>query len=120
MDAIAEDKATTLMCYEDRDSKNLVNFCYESMALEINGLPQYQPESVIEDRWIPCSERLPEKDKTVLVSYEDRYLGAGNGVCTGMYVYSWGKWDISDYDDENDFKVIAWQPFPPAYKEGGV
>ena len=66
--------------------------------------------------WIPCSERLPEMNQKVLASYEDRYLSAANGVCEGMYVYTWGKWDISDYAVEDDYKVIAWQPLPQPYQ----
>ena len=59
--------------------------------------------------WIPCSERLPEKNKAVLVyvldAYEIAYLDDAEDWihCMGTF-----------YKDE----VEAWMPLPPAYKEG--
>lgn len=46
MDALHEDEQMTIMCYEDKKSKDLIQFCYESMEREINKLPQYRPETV--------------------------------------------------------------------------
>lgn len=57
-------------------------------------------------------------NQKVLVTYEDRYIGGCNGVCEGMYVYSCGKWSVSDYMSDDDFKVIAWCELPAPYTEG--
>ena len=57
--------------------------------------------------WIPCSERLPEDNKEVLMSL--RW-----GIDIGEYRN--GEWHsewINHYDDDN---VLAWMPLPPAYK----
>ena len=68
------------------------------------------------DKWIPCSERLPNVGDTVL--FVDEY--ALYDVCTvledeGRKVLenSYGYWeDIADY--------IAWQPLPQPYKKEGA
>ena len=67
--------------------------------------------------WILCSERLPEPNQKVIVSYMDRYIGGSYGVCEGQYVYILNSWDISDYMSDDDFEVIAWQPLPEPFKE---
>ena len=56
--------------------------------------------------WIPCSERLPEKE--------------------GKYLVTLYKWNIVSFADFKNLKynphfnapVIAWQPLPEPYKEG--
>ena len=67
--------------------------------------------------WIPCSERLPEPNQKVIVTYMDRYIGGSYGVCEGQYVYILNSWDISDYMSDDDFEVIAWRPLPKPFKE---
>ena len=51
-------------------------------------------------RWIPCSERLPEKDGEYLTTTED-------GLCD-VESYGDGEWF---YDD-----VVAWAPLPKPWK----
>ncbi len=62
----------------------------------------------METKWIPCSERLPEIGKSVLVTIvlpdgyracyvSERLLGKWSGVC-GM-------------------KVVAWMPLPEPYRK---
>ena len=56
--------------------------------------------------WIPCSERLPEKE--------------------GKYLVTLDKWNIVSFADFKNLKynphfnapVIAWQPLPEPFKEG--
>lgn len=47
---IEEDMKTSLMCYTDKASKNIVRFCYEGMMREIDKLPQYRVDNVQEER----------------------------------------------------------------------
>ena len=57
--------------------------------------------------WIPCSERLPEKE--------------------GKYLVTLDKWNIVSFADFKNLKynphfnapVIAWQPLPEPYKPKG-
>ena len=69
------------------------------------------------DRWIPCSERLPDEGKEVLISYDydsfdiemtpKRYLG----VMIGCYEYSeW--WSSDEWTDG----VTAWYPLPEPWE----
>ena len=51
-------------------------------------------------QWIPCSERLPEKDGEYLTTTED-------GLCD-VESYGDGEWF---YDD-----VVAWMPLPEPWK----
>ena len=63
--------------------------------------------------WIPCSERLPEKNGTYLVTYRDDLVG--------IYVierkYYNGKFEPMPYSEKHTGrKALAWQPFPEPYK----
>ncbi len=68
--------------------------------------------------WVPISERLPDPDEQVLLSFEN---------CTfpmiGRYTVDdedSGTFRVGDMDDsfvENDLFVNAWMPLPESYKE---
>lgn len=67
--------------------------------------------------WIPCSEWLPKKSKSYLVTKHF----AGNEECAEAYETCseifWtqdNKWDC-ERDPDCEWKVIAWQPLPDAY-----
>ena len=82
-----------------------------------------------EQRWIPCSERLPEEEIEVLVTRKflgckDVSHGWNNHIPPSTYVevaqYSCGEWEaLSD-----EYKIarnrhtnpIAWMPLPEPYK----
>lgn len=82
-----------------------------------------------EERWISCSERLPEEDTEVLISY--RYKeGEGDTDHVNIDITSYGtvcfggreihtlkEWrQPFDYFHAN-YEVIAWMPLPEPYKE---
>ncbi len=58
--------------------------------------------------WIPCSERLPEKNTEVIVSFAhglvDTVRYKDNGIFESIYEYST---DV----------IKAWQPLPEPYRE---
>jgi len=89
-------------------------------------LPSAQPEQ----QWVPCSERLPEEDTEVLISY--RYKeGEGDTDHVNIDITSYGttcfggreihtlkEWrQPFDYFHAN-YEVIAWMPLPEPYKGG--
>ena len=68
-------------------------------------LPSAQPEQ----RWIPCSERLPEDDREVLAcSGKDVFIAH----CEGEY---WAVYLLNTEDDcyeQHVVKVTHWMPLP--------
>ena len=79
-------------------------------------------------RWIPVTERLPEEDKEVLISY--RYKeGEGNTSHSKIDITSYGQmyfggnkvgrvkhWRAPFEYFESNYEVIAWMPLPTPYK----
>jgi hypothetical protein len=64
------------------------------------------------NRWIPCSERLPERDESVLAYHRD--------VAFDYQYVSWiddysGKW--AGFCGSLSDEVLAWMPLPEGYKE---
>ena len=88
----------------------------------VNNLPSAQPEQ----RWIPCSERLPEeKDAGILkklgTSKRSEYVLAtvevkGERMTVTVCTYD-GEWDWNMKYAFPDYKIIAWMPFPEPYRE---
>ena len=94
-------------------------------------MPSAQPEQ----RWIPCSERLPEELAEVNITWintdpEPYYDFMKGKPCTGSAVYYKGRWYwyssvCVDYLTEYGFspndgmddaiKVAAWMPLPEPY-----
>ena len=69
-------------------------------------------------RWIPCSERLPEKGQTVLIQYEDRRNGRKTmavGWMENDYLCCWD--DRITHAIDN---AVAWMPLPEPYKKEGA
>ena len=64
------------------------------------------PVMTNEGEWIPCSERLPESDKKVLVQTKDGLMT--DGRWTGDIWFT--------TDDYSCYKVVAWMPLPEPYK----
>lgn len=62
-------------------------------------------------KWIPISERLPDKMGTYLVTLE--YKEHGQGITTLWYHGEDIGWDLRVAD-----VVVAWMPLPEPYKKG--
>ena len=100
----------------------------------IDLLPSSQPEP----RWIPCSERLPEDIRPVIVTWKNTdpksyYQYIVGKHFTGTACYKNGKWywyssttedmlaEYGRYDSEEfdeAIECIAWMPLPEPYKGG--
>ena len=95
-------------------------------------VPSAQPEQ----RWIPCSERLPEDIRPVIVTWKNTdpksyYQYIVGKHFTGTACYKNGKWywyssttedmlaEYGRYDSEEfdeAIECIAWMPLPEPYK----
>ena len=84
----------------------------------IEKLPSAQPEQ----RWIPCSERLPE-DEYVLISKKPTKISGDKwnvtiAIRTADPRSRKIQWRDIGFGVIQDDKVLAWQPLPQPYQEG--
>lgn len=61
-------------------------------------------------KWIPCSERLPEKDGEYYTTCHQEYTGELMTLIVGWSEDRWRSRHVSDD------KVIAWMPLPEPFK----
>lgn len=74
-------------------------------------LHEYEQLVYPAQRWIPCSERLPETDELMLVTCKSK-----NGNYTVNRAYYWDKTE-SWHGSGTMASVIAWMPLPEPYRE---
>jgi len=69
-------------------------------------------EALEKQRWIPCSEKLPEEGEVVLTQakFKDDMKMAVSSRIDYNYWTGWGTRDIN---------IIAWMPLPKPYQGGG-
>lgn len=84
----------------------------------IEQLPPAQPEQ----RWILCSERLPDNDTYVLISKNPHPLTGEKWCVTIAARFADGRsreiqWRDIGFGRLRDVEVIAWMPLPEPYKE---
>lgn len=99
----------------------------EEVRQSLLTMPSAQPEQ----RWIPVSERLPEEDTEVLISY--RYKeGEGDTSHVDIDITTYGQmyfggnkvgnnkhWRAPFEYFYSNYEVIAWMPLPVPYKGEG-
>ena len=101
------------------DEKSLVR----DLTQAINELPSVKPQ---EPKWIPVSERLPNKGQWVLVTKEERqkpieimcYQGIRIGehnIGNGWEEYEYPSW-TSGHGDIRGSHPKAWMPLPKPYE----
>lgn len=118
------DRAIEILDPEHREN-------YDGMD-EVNEACRMGMEALERTRWIPCSERMPEKDKKVLVYIPPRdgttqygyYIAQIREVKGGTDNF-WGiqtadsPWTVWAWDYFAEPIVTHWQPLPELPKEGG-
>ena len=94
--------------YPLTDTDKILNHAFEIAASCVYNLPSAQPEQ----RWIPCSERLPEHGGRYLISVLD---GINRRTTVAPYLPRCKAWAMNGRMAY--WKVIAWLPLPEPYKE---
>lgn len=76
------------------------------------------------DRWIPVTEKLPDKSKDYLVTnYIEKWGDKITETCEAFYVYNDPIYKTSYWCGSENHKlgkVIAWRPLPEPYQEEEV
>lgn len=124
---VVQDVSAKQVKYEDDwidwDAPNVYTSEKETRAKAEQPIRQrnrLESHTVSEPGWIPVTERLPENDSYVLMSFENFSL-----PLVGRYVDDeelGGAWYLGDCIDEdtclaNDLFVNAWMPLPEPYRE---
>lgn len=90
---------------------------YEDTGLEPAEVLQLKKNAV---HWIPVAERLPERNKSVLLCMKSRTLRTGICIQTGSYDNGfWFVQGAAGYESlaTFEFHVLAWMPLPEPYRE---
>lgn len=82
--------------------------CKEALDIAIKALEQEPSSSEKPNKWIPCSERLPEEDGEYLATIYDM---DENYEYIDIAELEDGKWCYKPY-----ILVKAWMPLPDKYK----
>ena len=110
IDAIESHIRTAEEPYQLTQADKVLNHAFEVSASCIYNAPSAQPEQ----RWIPCSERLPEYDgEMYLVTDYCEQINRRRIHISYCYVNREGFWS----DVPIGYKVIAWMPLPEPYVE---
>lgn len=104
---------------------------------EINELPSAQPDmseysdklwrnayergrTEAQQRWIPCSERLPEENGQYLITVKYVHVDGYDDIYAEHGEWTDGKWDMFCFGHCGKVEnIIAWMPLPEPYREEG-
>jgi len=118
-DLISRQAAIDAMCELMRhwfgcDSKDEIR----EIKRELGKLPSVQPEQ----RWTPCSKRLPEEEYVLISKKPKKYFDGGRCVTIAIRMedprsrkVNWRDIGFGVIPDDN---VLAWMPSPEPYQGG--
>ena len=85
----------------------------EDVYKVLNDVPSVQPE-----RWIPCSERLPEENGQYLITVKYVHVDGYDDIYAEHGEWTDGKWDMFCFGHCGKVEnIIAWMPLPEPYAE---
>ena len=90
-------------------------------ALELFGISEQLPSAQPEQRWIPCSERLPDEGYVLISKKPKKYFDGWRCVTIAIRMedprsrkVNWRDIGFGVIPDDN---VLAWMPLPEPYEE---
>lgn len=89
--------------------------CVAEVKVEIDDIKDYIDKAINAERWIPCSERLPEYGEDVLITDEwGVYIARCYNLSRNREEPQASWW----YGDANEYRThpLAWMPLPEPYK----
>ena len=89
----------TIHCESEEEQRKVVEL--------LKSIPSAQPEQ----RWIPCSERLPKYGEPVL------WCNEKGSVFTTAITFVNERGDFAVGKRHRRYSVVAWKPLPEPYKE---
>ena len=111
MRLIDADALIPMMKYATTDSEIGVfpiKIGFDDIKKVINEQATFEPEQ----RWIPCSERLPEEGRYFVARHDD----VSKTNFTDILWFEKNVWWNRKFT--GNFAVFAWMPLPEPYKEG--
>lgn len=100
-----------------RDAENHAFNSFYQGLLKAHKIIADLPSSQTEQRWIPCSERLPEEWRDVLLSFDKSITEWTNVGYMFRDEETFEYWFQSDGMSYKKDDVLAWMPLPDAYEE---
>lgn len=104
-------------CHADMDCVDcpaFENAVERLAAYEDTGLEPEQVEALKRQKWIPCSERLPEEKQRVLF-----WVESNEAAYTGFYSYTGRQGAHWFMGGKSNYAVKFWMPLPEPPEEGG-
>ena len=118
---IVQDVSAKQVKYEDEwVDRDAIYLYTDEKEAEAKAEQLLRQRNRLKSRWIPVTERLPENDDYVLMSFENFSLPlVGRYVDDGKLGGAWYLGDCFDEDTclANDLFVNAWMPLPEPYRE---
>ena len=82
---------------------------YEALDMAIEALKQ--------NRWIPCSERLPEENGQYLIAVKYVHVDGYDDIYAEHGDWADGKWDMFCFGHCGKVEsILAWMPLPKPWK----
>ena len=85
------------------------------------GNPAYCKDFRAEQKWIPVTERLPEKNKDVLLYFGFKHKNQAVGFWEGeekQRIVFWRAYTDDGFYTDCDYSPTHWMPLPQPPKEG--
>lgn len=92
---------------------------YKMFERVVGSIPIMQPSELL---WIPCSERLPIRPSSYIVTGKMKYSFEKEWQYFTDVAYNYGKeidnfWETcNDWDEGQEIHIIAWMPIPDPWK----